>query len=117
MGCLSQFSIHQGEDGYGNHRDADDDLQTPHRHSKQKQCAEARSNERKNDRGRQMPAAQDAPSHKRQGTTHAHERQSQHVGCNCHVSFYAQPNHHRNGDEGSTAGYDAEHAREEEYGD
>jgi len=32
-----------------------------------------------------------------------------------HVGFNSQSNHHRNGDKRSTAGHDADHAREEKH--
>jgi len=61
MACLSQVLIQQGEDGHGNHRYGDDELQGFERHREQQECTQARTNGRENDRGQQTATAENAP--------------------------------------------------------
>ena len=60
---------------------------------------------------------ENALTDKRQRATHAHKRQSQHVRCNCNVSFDAQGHHDWNCVQRCAASHDADRAREEEHSD
>ena len=116
MTSSSQVLIQQRKNGNADHRNSDCDLESLERHTEQQECAQARTDDRKSDRGQQAVAVEGALANERHRATNAHKDQGQHVGCNRNVGFNAESNHHGNGDERCTARNDADHAGKEEDG-